>query len=61
MVQLSRNPHLVLQRLEFVFLVLMTLHFTNEFYGVELSVLVASSKVDFAESTDCEAVVDLIF
>lgn len=39
----------------------MTLHFTNEFYGVELSVLVAPSKVDFAESADCEAVVDLIF
>lgn len=61
MIELPRHSHLVLQRLEFIFLVLVALHLADEFDGVEFSVLVAAGEVDLAEAADRQAVVDLIF
>jgi len=61
MVELSRYSHLVLEGLEFIFLVFVALHLPNEFDGVELSIFVAAGEVDLAEPADRQAVVDLIF
>ena len=61
MVELPGHPHLVLQRLEFILLVLVALHLPYEFYRVELPVLVAAGEVDLAEPANRQAVVDLIF
>lgn len=60
MVELPRNPHLVLQRLEFILLVLVALQLADEFYRVELAALIAAREVDLAEPADRQAVVDFV-
>ena len=60
MVELPRDSHLVLQRLEFILLVLVALQLPDELYRVELPVLVAAGEVDLAEAPDRQAVVDLV-
>lgn len=60
MVELPRDSHFVLQRLEFILLVLVALQLPDELYRVELPVLVAAGEVDLAEAPDRQAVVDLV-